>query len=170
MVLLILFTASIKQLLHDINGPHHAKTCFQAYADSDVQSDQGIRCLLTESLDTTECMNGEEKPRWYFVHAQDDLNLCILLMFERFYFSLDADQITIPLGTHWLYEFFSQPDHVYSWFWSTLLVQEIFMVHILIYKQYKINCTDVLQIPSTYFFAKHLLKGIVSFFWHSYEQ
>ena len=33
------------------------------------QSDQGLYCLLTESLDTTECMNGEPKPGWYFVHA-----------------------------------------------------------------------------------------------------
>ena len=32
--------------------PHHAKTCFGAYA----QSDQGLHCPLTESLDTTECM------------------------------------------------------------------------------------------------------------------
>ena len=27
-----------------------------------VQSDQGLHCLLTESLDTTECMNGEQRP------------------------------------------------------------------------------------------------------------
>ena len=47
-----------------------------------VQSDQGLDCQLTESLDTTECMNGERGPRWYFAPVQDDLNLCILHMFE----------------------------------------------------------------------------------------
>ena len=26
-----------------------------------VQSDQGLSCPLTESLDTTECMNGEQR-------------------------------------------------------------------------------------------------------------
>ena len=26
-----------------------------------AQSDQGLHCLLTESLDTTECMNGEQR-------------------------------------------------------------------------------------------------------------
>ena len=40
-----------------------------------VQSDQGLHCPLIESLDTTECMNGEQRPRWYFAHVQDDLNL-----------------------------------------------------------------------------------------------
>ena len=41
--------------------------CLQACADSkspdqtaDVQSDQGLHCLLTESLDTTEYMNREQ--------------------------------------------------------------------------------------------------------------
>ena len=29
----------------------------------DVQSDQGIHCPLTESLDTTEPINEEERPR-----------------------------------------------------------------------------------------------------------
>ena len=28
-------------------------------ACASMQSDQGLHCLLTESLDTTECMNGE---------------------------------------------------------------------------------------------------------------
>ena len=39
-----------------------------------MQSDQGLHYLLTESLDTKECLNGEQKPDWYFAHAQDDLN------------------------------------------------------------------------------------------------
>ena len=34
-------------------------------------------------------MNAEQKPGWYFAHAQDDLNLRILRIFEVS-FSLDA--------------------------------------------------------------------------------
>ena len=44
-----------------------------------VQSDQGLPCPLTESLDTTECMNGEQRPGRYFADAQDDLNVCIFV-------------------------------------------------------------------------------------------
>ena len=40
-----------------------------------AQSDQGLRCPLTESLYTTECMNGEQSPGWHFAHAQGDLNV-----------------------------------------------------------------------------------------------
>ena len=43
---------------------------------------QSLHCLVTESLDTTECMNGEQRPRRYFAHAQDDLNLHFLGMFK----------------------------------------------------------------------------------------
>ena len=52
-------------------------------------SDQGIRCLLIESSpDTTECINGEQRPG-YHAHVQDDLNLYFLRMLEGT-FSLDA--------------------------------------------------------------------------------
>ena len=27
-----------------------------------IHTDKGLQCLLTESVDTTECMNGEQKP------------------------------------------------------------------------------------------------------------
>ena len=47
-----------------------------------VQSNQDLHYLLTESLYTAECMSGEQKPEWYFVHVHDDLNLHILCMFE----------------------------------------------------------------------------------------
>ena len=40
-------------------------------------------------MDTTEYMNGEQRPRRYFAHAQDDLNLHILFMFKGT-FLLDA--------------------------------------------------------------------------------
>ena len=34
-----------------------------------AQSDQSLHCQLTESLDTTECMNGEQSLGSYFAHA-----------------------------------------------------------------------------------------------------
>ena len=37
-----------------------------------VQSEQGLLCPLTESLDTTECFNGEQRIAWNFVHMQHD--------------------------------------------------------------------------------------------------
>ena len=52
-----------------IYGLHQTKTCLWAYADSkgpdqqSVQSDQSLHCLLTGSMDTTEHMNGEQRPR-----------------------------------------------------------------------------------------------------------
>ena len=54
-----------------------------------AQSDLGLHCLLTKSLDTTECMHGEQRPRWYFAIAQDDLTLS---MFKGT-FCLDVAQI-----------------------------------------------------------------------------
>ena len=50
------------------------------------KSDQGLHCLLTESLDTTECINGEQRQGFYFEHAQGDLNLHFLYMFESTFF------------------------------------------------------------------------------------
>ena len=60
-------------------------------ARGDGQSDQGFHCLLIESLDATGCLNGEQRPRQFFAHVQDDLNLCILCMFEG-NFLLDSAQ------------------------------------------------------------------------------
>ena len=44
------------------------KMCLPVYADSEgpdqpVQSNQGLHSPLTESLDTTECRNGEQRSR-----------------------------------------------------------------------------------------------------------
>ena len=52
----------------------HMRTA-KAQVWANAQTDQGIRCPLTELLDTTECINGEQSPGWYFAHAPDDLNL-----------------------------------------------------------------------------------------------
>ena len=38
-------------------------------------SAQGLHCPLIESLDTTERMNGEQRPGRHPAHAQEDLNL-----------------------------------------------------------------------------------------------
>ena len=48
------------------------------------QSDQGFHRPLTESLETTECMNWKS---WYFAHAQVDLNLRTLHIFEDTFFA-----------------------------------------------------------------------------------
>ena len=50
-----------------------------------MQSDQCLHCPLTESLDSTECVNGEQRPRWYFAQTQDDLNLLILHIWRHFF-------------------------------------------------------------------------------------
>ena len=56
--------------------PRPRSTCASA------QCDQGLHSPLAETFDGTEYMNGEQRPEWYFTHAQDDLNLRILRMFE----------------------------------------------------------------------------------------
>ena len=58
------------------------RLCMPRSDSTDALSDQGLHYSLTESLDITECMNGEQRPGSYFAHEQDDLNLCILHMFE----------------------------------------------------------------------------------------
>ena len=58
--------------------------------------DLNRHCPPNDSLDTTECMNGEQRLGWYFAHARDELNL---RMFEDT-FSLDATYITIWWSTN----------------------------------------------------------------------
>ena len=69
----------------------NVRTCLRAYADSEG-ANQRLHCPLTELLGTTECMNGEQRPGWYFAHAQDDLNRRILCLFKGT-FSFDAAHI-----------------------------------------------------------------------------
>ena len=38
---------------------------------ANVQSDLGCHCTLPESLDTIECINGDQRPKWDRVHAKD---------------------------------------------------------------------------------------------------
>ena len=63
-----------------------------------MQSDQGLCCQLTESMDTTECINGEQRSGRYFAQLQDDLNLQILCMFGGM-FSLVVAHIYIHVYT-----------------------------------------------------------------------
>ena len=56
---------------------------------TDTRSDQGLHCLLTDLLDITERMNGEQRPGRVFTHVQDAVNWNILRMFKGT-FSLDA--------------------------------------------------------------------------------
>ena len=70
--------------------PRHEKTCLQAYADSEdpdqpahPRSGQRLRCPLTESLDTIECISEEQIPGWGFAHVRDDLNSKALVLLTR---------------------------------------------------------------------------------------
>ena len=62
-----------------------SEMCRQRRPRSDcafAQSDQCLRCPLTESLGNTECISGKQRPVWYFVHTEDDPKLRISCMFE----------------------------------------------------------------------------------------
>ena len=71
--------------------------CRQGRSRSDcasAQSDQDLCCLLTESINTTEYLNGEQRCGWYFAHGH------ILHMLEDT-FSLAAAYLSstnFPLG------------------------------------------------------------------------
>ena len=69
----------------NVNEPRQAKMSIRIIrgqrrhrSDSaDAQSDQSLHCPLTESLDTMDCINLEQRPGWDLAHAQDDVNLHI---------------------------------------------------------------------------------------------
>ena len=90
-----------------LSGARHTETCLRAYADSEgpdqpaasAHSNQGLHCPLTESLDTTECLNGEQRPGSYVVHAQDDLNLRKRM--PEGTFSLDAANLKLTVSRQW---------------------------------------------------------------------
>ena len=43
---------------------------------------RGLHCLLKEALNTTECMDGEQRSGCFRTDAQSDLKLRILQIFE----------------------------------------------------------------------------------------
>ena len=66
----IRFVLFLQLVIIEIYGPRLAKTCLRPCADSEdpdqpafAQADQCLHCPLTESLDTTECINGERRSR-----------------------------------------------------------------------------------------------------------
>ena len=56
-------------------------------ACASAQSDQGLPCPLTESLDSKESFNGEKMAGCDFAHVQVDVNPHILHMFEGTFFA-----------------------------------------------------------------------------------
>ena len=80
-------------------------SCLRVYAGSEGQDQPEdprslirafARSLITKSFDSTECINGEQRPGWYLTRAHDDLNLRILRMFEDT-LSLDATHLLLVL-------------------------------------------------------------------------
>ena len=90
-----------------------------------AQSDQGLLCSLTESMDTTECMNGEQRPGWYFAHVQDDLNLHILRMFEGTFWLNDAHMVVFNLkGLMYYWKGKAAERHGLCIWWCGILLQQ----------------------------------------------
>ena len=58
-------------------------------ACASTQSEQGLRCPQTDSLDTIECISREQIPGWRFEYMQDYVNMHTLRIFEGT-FSLEA--------------------------------------------------------------------------------
>ena len=89
-----------------------------------AQSDQGLCCPLTDSLDTTECFSGEQMPTWDFKHMQDYVNLGILHMLKGT-FLLDQG---FPSG-------FKNGGPRDSLMWSLLFQRVIFKALIIYYSR-----------------------------------
>ena len=88
-----IYVAPCENVSSDICGQQRPRS-----ACASAQSDQGLDCPLTEILDTTECMDIEQRSALYFVHAKNDLYSCILRMFEgNFFFMLDTANLRIVL-------------------------------------------------------------------------
>ena len=73
-------------------GPHHAKTCLRAYADSKAQISLCIHAvwtvpsLLTESFDIIVCINEEQMPGWDFAHVQYESESVHFALIRRWIF------------------------------------------------------------------------------------
>ena len=109
----IILCISSRQFLfadRPVYGPRHAKNvssdmCGQRRprsACASAQSDQDLCCPLTDSLDTTECIPGEEMPWWDFAHVQDDVYPHILRMLEGT-FSLNTAHIDSTHKLNWAF-------------------------------------------------------------------
>ena len=68
-----IWAAPCKHVPSGIFGQHRPRS-----ACASAQSDQGLHCPQSVSLDTTDCINEEQRPRWLFAQAHDELSLRIL--------------------------------------------------------------------------------------------
>ena len=59
------YAAQCERVSSDICRPRRPRS-----ACASAQSVQGIHCKLKESLNTIDCMNGEQRPGWYFTNAR----------------------------------------------------------------------------------------------------
>ena len=93
-----------------------------------MQSDQGLHCPLSEPLDTTKCINGEETPRGYFALVQDEVRPHILRILEGTIFAWRGPYI-LSVGTR-VYTVFLSVSELYQCLlhiaitWSRSLVNE----------------------------------------------
>ena len=74
-------------------GWHQAKTClgicghWRPWSDcASAESDQGLHCPLTKSLNTTECMSGEQRPGWDFAYMLDESESVCFVHVQRHLF------------------------------------------------------------------------------------
>ena len=76
---------------------YHMQTANPISACTSTQSDKGLHSLLTKSLDTRECMNGELRPRLHFAYAQDDLRILSFAHVRSYFLHL-----TWPIWVYWV--------------------------------------------------------------------
>ena len=69
-------------------------------ACASAQSDQGLRCPLKDSLDTTKCINGEKCPDETSRMRGMNLNLCIFCACSKTHFLLGAARFYFPHGAY----------------------------------------------------------------------
>ena len=87
--------------------PQLSTTCVWAYADSEGpdQSDHSLGCLLTESLHTIKCINGEQMPRWGCVYTGWLLicafGICLKTHFCLAQLTLSGFMVCLTPVQHW---------------------------------------------------------------------
>ena len=87
-------------------------------------SDQGMQWPLTEWLDTTECMNGQKRPRWYSEKVQNDLNAHIWRHFFAWRSTSNGDSCTVTKewsGPSLFINIFYCIRWLWKWSWKALI-------------------------------------------------
>ena len=85
-------------LVHALRIFGHTRT---ASACASTQSDQGLRCSLTESLKTIECFNGEQMSTWDFAHVCEEC-ICVHFAHARRYIFAWRDPFVVSKFFHQL--------------------------------------------------------------------